>query len=76
MRFEGDAIPPIKSLDNHGLIIAVGAVSKILAPGLRDGWAIADREIVRRMALRKADGGSSTFNQPIVASLMRSNKMR
>ncbi len=76
LRFEGDAIPPIKSLDNHGLVIAVGTVSKILAPGLRVGWAIADREIVRRMALRKADGGSSPFNQHIVASLMRSNKMR
>ena len=76
LRFEGDAIPPIKLLDNHGLVIAVGTVSKILAPGLRVGWAIADREIVRRMALRKADGGSSPFNQHIVASLMRSNKMR
>ncbi len=34
-------------------------VSKILSPGLRIGWAVGDAEIVRRMALQKADGGSS-----------------
>jgi len=76
LRFEGEAIPPIKSLDQHGVVIAIGTVSKILAPGLRVGWAIADSEIVRRMALRKSDGGSAPLNQRIVASLMRSNKMR
>ena len=31
--------------------------------------------MVKRMALQKSDGGSTPFNQQIVASLMRSNKM-
>tara|TARA_Y100001934_G_scaffold276319_1_gene372536 strand:+ start:846 stop:2006 length:1161 start_codon:yes stop_codon:yes gene_type:complete len=75
LRFEGEPVPPIKSLDTEGIVIAVGTVSKILSPGLRVGWAIAAPEIVKRMALQKSDGGSSPFNQRIVASLMRSNKM-
>lgn len=76
IRFEGDPVPPIKSLDEHGVVIAVGTVSKILSPGLRIGWAIGEPEVVRRMALQKADGGSCPFTQRIVVSVMRSNKMQ
>lgn len=75
LRFSGEPVPPIKSMDTDGRVIAVGTVSKILAPGLRVGWAIAEPEIVRRMALQKSDGGSSPFNQRIVQMLMRSNKL-
>lgn len=76
IRFEGEPISPIKSLDEDGIVIAVGTVSKILSPGLRIGWAIADPEIVRRMALQKSDGGSSPFTQRVVANVMRSNKLQ
>lgn len=76
LRFEGDPVPPIKALDETGVVVAVGTVSKILSPGLRVGWAIGAPEVVRRMALQKSDGGSSPFTQRIVTSLIRSNKMR
>ncbi len=75
LRFEGEAIPPLKSFDENGHVIALGTVSKILAPGLRVGWAIGAKEIVDRMAMQKADGGTNPFSQHIVADLMRSNKM-
>ena len=75
IRFEGESIAPIKSLDKQGVVIAVGTVSKILSPGLRVGWAIAESEIVRRMALQKSDGGSSPFNQRVIVNLMRSNRL-
>jgi len=75
IRFEGDAVPPIKSLDSSGHVISLGTVSKILAPGLRLGWAIGDAGVVRRMAMQKADGGSNAFAQRIVVQLMRSDKM-
>jgi len=75
VRFEGEPVPPIKSFDESGVVIALGTVSKILAPGLRIGWAIGDAEIVKRMAMQKADGGSSPFTQRIVADLMRGNKL-
>jgi len=75
IRFEGDPVPPIKSMDDEGLVVAVGTVSKILAPGLRIGWAIADVEIVRRMALQKSDGGSCPFTQRVVVDAIRTNKL-
>lgn len=76
IRFEGEPVPPIKSLDDDGVVIAVGTVSKILSPGLRIGWAIGDPEVIRRMALQKSDGGSSPFTQRVVANVMRSNKLQ
>ena len=75
IRFEGESVPPIKSLDTDGRVIAVGTVSKIMAPGLRVGWAIGEPEIVRRMALQKSDGGSCPFTQRIIVEAIRSNKM-
>ena len=75
VRFEGEPVPPIKSFDQSGSVVALGTVSKILAPGLRVGWAIGPREIVDRMAMQKADGGTNPFAQRIVAELMRGNKM-
>ena len=75
LRFEGEPVPPVKSFDTDGVVIALGTVSKILAPGLRVGWAIGPGEVVDRMAMQKADGGSSPFAQRIVAELMRGNKM-
>lgn len=75
IRFDGEAVPPIKSLDTTGHVISLGTVSKTIAPGLRVGWAIGDAGVVRRMAMQKADGGSNTFAQRIVVQLMRSNKI-
>ncbi len=75
IRFEGKVIPSIKSMDTTGHVISLGTVSKILAPGLRVGWAIGDAGVIRRMAMQKADGGSNAFAQRIVVQLMKSNKM-
>ncbi|MDE0114774.1 MAG: PLP-dependent aminotransferase family protein [Albidovulum sp.] len=75
IRFEGEPISPLKALDEHGVVIALGTVSKILSPGLRTGWAIAPAEVAERMSMQKSEGGSSPFLQRVVAELMRSNRM-
>ncbi len=75
IRFEGEAIPPIKSLDESAHVLALGTVSKILAPGLRVGWALGDYAIVRRMAMQKSDGGSNAFAQRIVVQMLQSRKV-
>ena len=75
IRFEGEPVPPLKAFDESGVVVGLGTVSKILAPGLRVGWAIGAREVVNRMAMQKADGGTNPFSQRVVADLMRGNKM-
>ena len=75
IRFEGESLPPLKALDDANVVISLGTVSKILAPGLRVGWAIGEPGAMRRMALQKADGGCNPMAQRIVVDLMRSNKM-
>ena len=48
LRFEGEYMPALKSLDTKGLVVYLGTFSKILAPGYRLGWVCADDEILAK----------------------------
>ena len=64
LRYQGTSLPTLKSLDTEGRVLHLGSFSKILAPGLRLGWAVASPEILERLALLKlaADTQNSTLN--------------
>ena len=48
LRFEGEYLPALKSMDTKGLVVFLGTFSKILAPGYRLGWVCADGEILQK----------------------------
>lgn len=53
LRFRGDDIPAIKSLDEHGLVIYAGTFSKILSTGVRSGYLVAPAELMPKLVVAK-----------------------
>jgi len=68
LRYAGTDLPPIKALDSEGIVIYQSTVSKTIAPGLRVGWVVADREIRAKLTIAKqaADLHTSSLDQRIV----------
>lgn len=53
LRYTGEEVPPIKSLDEEGRVIYVGSYSKVLAPGIRIGFVCAHKDIIAKMVIAK-----------------------
>ena len=53
LRFAGEHIPAIKSLDTHGIVIYAGSFSKILSTGMRVGYLIAPKELMSKIIVAK-----------------------
>ena len=72
LRFEGEYMPALKSLDTKGLVIYLGTFSKILAPGYRLGWVCADGEILQKynFLAQAASLQSSTEAQLVVSKFI------
>jgi 2-aminoadipate transaminase len=63
LRFEGDPLPCLKSLDPEN-VIYLGTVSKTFSPGVRVGWALGEPSVAQRLVLAKeaADLCGSNLN--------------
>lgn len=72
LRYEGERLPTIKSLDTSGRVIHLGSFSKILAPGLRLGWSLATPDIREKLSLLKlaADTQNGTLNMRAAAAYL------
>jgi 2-aminoadipate transaminase len=68
LRYRGEAIPPIKALDEAGLVISMSTFSKVVAPGIRTGWIVATREILDQFVVAKqaADLHTSSLDQIVL----------
>jgi GntR family transcriptional regulator/MocR family aminotransferase len=52
--FKSNPIPALKSLDKNDRVIYIGSLSKTLAPGLRIGYLVGPKELIREArALRR-----------------------
>lgn len=73
LRFEGVAVPSIKSMDKVGNVVYLTSFSKVLAPGLRTGVAVGAKEVIRKLTIGKqgVDVSTSNLSQLIVAEYLK-----
>jgi 2-aminoadipate transaminase len=73
LRYVGEQLPTIKSLDTEGRVIHLGSFSKILVPSMRLGWALASPEILDKLSLLKVatDTQNSTLNMNATLEFLR-----
>lgn len=72
LRFEGEILPSLKSMDEKGLVIFLGSFSKIFCPGYRIGWVCASQQILSKFVFVKqgADLQASTISQREVSKFI------
>jgi 2-aminoadipate transaminase len=69
LRYEGEPLPSLYSMDGGNFVVYIGTFSKILSAGLRIGWIVSPTPIREKVVLGK--GGSdlctSTLTQDFAA---------
>ncbi len=73
LRYDGAPIPSLKALDTSGVVLYLATSSKVLFPGLRVGWLVAPRPVIRQCTLLKQseDLHTNTLGQFVVERLLR-----
>jgi 2-aminoadipate transaminase len=76
LRYEGDPLPTLYSMDGGNFVIYLGTFSKILSPGVRLGWSVGPRPVLDKMNVGKqaADLCSSSLTQFFVAAYFASGR--
>ena len=73
LRFEGEPEPMFIKLDKKGYAFSIHTFSKLLFPGTRLGWIVADKAIQEKLTMAKqpTDLCTSPLNQSIVYEFCR-----
>jgi 2-aminoadipate transaminase len=77
LRYVGETIPTLYSLDQDGRVISMFTFSKILFPGLRLGWVVAHPDIIAHLITAKqpVDLCTSGFNQLVAREYIKSGRL-
>lgn len=76
-RYEGDHIPPLRALDDYGVVIHASGFTKMLLPGLRIGYVISDSKHHQRLVRVKqaADISTPGLNQRAIHLMLERGVM-
>ena len=75
LRFSGERIPMLYTLDDAGLVIYTGTFSKIMSAGMRLGWVVGPALLIEKATKMKADGGTSPFTSNVAAEYAASGEL-
>ena len=72
LRYRGERLPSLASLDDHGTVIYISTFSKTISPGMRIGWVAASAEVIHALVIAKqaADLHTSTIEQRAAARML------
>lgn len=75
LRFAGEPVPNIKTLDREGIVVYCGSFSKTLSPGMRVAFLIANAEVVQKVVVVKQtnDVHTNIWSQMVCEQFMREN---
>ena len=68
LRYDGEHLPSLKSLDTQGTVVYLGTFSKILAPGFRLGWIVAAPQAMEALLHGKQPSDLHTGMAPQMAT--------
>ena len=73
LRFEGENVPSIKSMDTENIVIYAGSFSKVLAPGIRVGYSVAPAPVIQKMTVCKqvSDVHTTILSQIICSEFLK-----
>lgn len=72
LRYEGEPVATVKSMDTEGRVVYAGSYSKVLSPGMRIGFCLANKEIINRMVVCKqvSDVHTNMYFQMLVSKYL------
>ncbi len=73
LRYSGNKLPTLKSLDANDIVTYLGTFSKVMAPGLRTGFTLSQPEVIHRFNMLKQslDLASDSLSQYIAYEYLK-----
>ncbi len=77
LRFEGELLPSLYSLDTEGRVLYMKTFSKIFCPGFRIGWVVGPAPIIDKMVIAKqsADLCTSAYVSIVAAYIIKNGHL-
>jgi 2-aminoadipate transaminase len=71
LRYDGEALPTLLSLDDSGLVLMADSFSKTVAPALRLGWLAGRPDVIEAVSATREDLGVSQVTARVMERFLR-----
>ena len=72
LRYSGEFLPAIKTMDRENIVLYAGSFSKVVSPGMRVAYVIAPQQIIQKMTVCKqgSDVHTNIWSQMVCYEFM------